>query len=236
MTLALAALFGLAACTVPDEPVEVFDPYETRNRKVHEFNVALDRAVVRPAATAYGEGVPRRVRGGVSNLADYLNTPRFILNDLAQGNVEDAGHNFARLVVNTIFGFGLLDPASDAGIERRDTGFGETLYVWGVPEGAYIVRPVLGPATERDAVGAVVDIVTNPVGYVLESGEWVPPAAGIGRGLNQRYEFRDTIDGLLDESADSYAASRSVYLQNRRFELGQEDAFAFDPYAEFGDE
>jgi len=231
----IGLVLGLAACSVPDGPVDVHDPYETRNRKVHEFNKGLDRAVVRPVARAYGTAVPQPVRGGVSNLADYLDTPKYILNDIAQGNVGDAAHNTFRFAFNTVFGLGVLDPATDAGLERRATGFGETLHVWGAPEGAYLETPVFGPSTERDAAGRIVDIVTNPVSYVLEDdAAYVPTVAGALSGLNARYEFGDTIDSILYESADSYAQSRSIYLQNRRFELGQEtDDFEFDPYEDF---
>lgn len=215
--------------------MDVHDPYETRNRKVHEFNKGLDRSVVRPVARAYGTAVPQPVRAGVANFADYLDTPKYILNDVAQGNGRDAVHNVFRFAFNTVFGFGVLDPATEAGLERRSTGFGETLYVWGVPEGAYLEAPVFGPSTERDTAGRIVDIVTNPVSYVLEDeAAAIPIVAGALTGLNARYEFGDTIDSVLYESADSYAQTRSIYLQNRRFELGQEtDDFDFDPYEDF---
>lgn len=231
-----AAILGLAACSVPDGPVDVHDPYETRNRKVHEFNKGLDRSVIRPVARAYGSAVPQPVRGGVSNLADYLDTPKFIVNDIAQGNIEDAFHNTFRFAMNTVFGLGVLDPATDAGLERRATGFGETLHVWGVPEGAYLEAPVFGPSTERDTAGRIVDIVANPLTYVLEDEVAAVPTVASGlSGLNARYEFGDTIDSVLYESADSYAQTRSIYLQNRRFELGQEveEDFEFDPYEDF---
>ena len=223
----------LAACSVPDAPVEVHDPYEKTNRRIHGFNKGLDTVVVRPTSTVYGTILPGPVRTGVSNFANYVDTPRFILNDLAQGNVEDAGHNFARFLLNTVFGLGVLDVASSAGVESRRTGFGETLYVWGVREGAFIELPVLGPSNERDAVGQVVDFISNPISGALDaSTEWVPPSANVMDRVGQRYEFRGTIDSLLYESADSYAQTRNLYLQNRRFELGQDDEFALDPYAD----
>ena len=235
--LAAALMLGLVACTTPDAPVEVFDPYEARNRSIHTFNVSLDRNVVRPVARAYGAVLPRPVRTGVSNLSDFLSTPGYMVNDLAQGNIEDAGHNATRLLMNAVFGFGLLDTAAAAGVERRPADFGETLFTWGVPEGAFIERPVLGPSTERDLAGGIVDIVTNPTAYALNrSVIWVSPGITAGDVLNWRYELGDTIDGVFYESADSYAQTRNTYLQNRRFELGQEDDFAFDPYEDFPDE
>lgn len=233
----LIASIGLAACSVPDEPVEIHDPYENTNRKIHAFNKGLDQVVVRPTSTAYGSLIPRPIRRGVSNFANYVDTPRFILNDLAQGNVDDAMHNLARFAMNTVFGLGVLDPASDAGVETRRTGFGETLHVWGTEEGAYIELPALGPSNERDAVGQIVDFVSNPITGALDaSNDWIPPSANIMDRLGQRYEFGSTIDSLLYDSADSYAQTRNLYLQNRRFELGQEDDFAFDPFEEFDDQ
>ena len=237
---ALAAMTSVAllgACSVPDEPVEVYDPYERTNRKIHAFNLGLDSVVVRPTSKAYGFLLPQPVRTGVSNLANYLDTPRFILNDIAQGNIDDAGHNFARFIVNTVFGLGVLDVASSAGVETRRTGFGETLYTWGVQEGAYVELPAFGPSNERDAVGQIVDFASNPVSIVATSVEWwMTTTANVMDRVGQRYEFGATIDSLLYETADSYAQSRNLYLQNRRYELGVEDDFALDPYADpYGD-
>ena len=227
----LLAAVLLSACSVPDQPVEIHDPYERTNRKIHAFNKGLDSVIVRPTSKVYGIALPKPVRRGVSNFANYVDTPRFILNDLAQGNIDDAGHNFARFVLNTVFGLGVLDMAGSIGVESRRTGFGETLYTWGVREGAYIELPAIGPSNERDAVGQVVDFISNPISGVIDaSDEWIPPTANVMDRVGQRYEFGATIDSLLYESEDSYAAARSLYLQNRRFELGQEDDFAFDPY------
>ncbi|MDU8943941.1 MlaA family lipoprotein [Ovoidimarina sediminis] len=224
---------ALSACSVPDEPVDIHDPYEATNRKIHKFNLGLDQAVVRPTSTAYGVIVPKPVRTGVSNFANYIDTPRFIANDLAQGNVRDAGHNFARFVMNTIFGLGVLDPASEAGLESRRTGFGETLHVWGAREGAYIELPVFGASNERDAVGTVVDFISNPISGTLNGdAELIPPSANVMDRLGARYEFRGTIDALLYESADSYAQTRNLYLQNRRFELGSDSGAEGDVFGD----
>lgn len=232
----LAALFTVAflgACSVPDEPVEVHDPYERTNRKIHAFNLGLDSAVVRPTSKVYGFVLPKPIRRGVSNLANYLDTPRFILNDIAQGNIDDAGHNFARFALNTVFGLGVLDVASSAGVETRRTGFGETLHSWGAREGAYVELPAFGPSNERDAVGQIVDFASNPISAVANSVDaWMTISANVMDRVGQRYEFGDTIDSLLYESADSYAQSRNLYLQNRRFELGVADDFALDPYVD----
>ncbi|MEL6799673.1 MAG: VacJ family lipoprotein [Pseudomonadota bacterium] len=229
----------LGACTTPDTPVEVFDPYEKTNRKVHNFNVGLDRALLRPTSTAYGVVVPRPVRTGVSNFANNIDTPRFMLNDLAQGNIVDAGHNFMRFLVNTTLGVGgIFDPATSFGLETRRTGFGETLHVWGTEEGAYIELPVFGPSNERDAIGTVVDFISNPLSATIDaSDDWIPPTANVMDRLGDRYDFADTIDSLFDDSEDSYISARILYIQNRRFELGGNGGNAeFDPFAEFDDD
>ena len=232
---AFMLLAAASACARTDAPTGINDPFEATNRRVHEFNKDLDTAVIRPVAIGYGQSVPRPVRGGIANLGDYLRTPRYIVNDIAQGNIGDAGHNFTRLALNTVFGFGILDPATDMGVEERPAGFGDTLAIWGVGEGAYVELPVLGPSTTRDAVGVVVDFFSNPVSPSLESSQRaIPPTLYAFEALDTRNELRTTIDGVLYESTDSYATSRDIYLQNRRFELGQTtDDLDFDPYAEF---
>jgi len=237
--ISVVALLFTAACTVPDEPVEIFDPYEKTNRKIHKFNVGVDKAVLKPTSTVYGTLFPAPVRRSVSNFANNIDTPRFVLNDIMQGNIVDAGHNTMRFLINSTLGLaGLFDPATHFGLETRRTGFGETLYVWGTEDGAYIELPLFGPSNERDGIGQVVDFVSNPIsGVIGESERWVPPTANVADRLGDRYEFADTIDGLLYESADSYAQARSLYIQNRRFELsGGEDDFAFDPYEDLFDE
>jgi len=126
--------------------------------------------------------------------------------------------------MNATMGFaGLGDPATAAGLPSQDTSFGETLAVWGFREGAYLELPVLGPSTERDAAGKVVDLFLNPLRYILPSPESVvPTVAKAADGLGKRGQFDSSISGVLYESADSYAQLRAVYLQNSRFDLGNE--------------
>jgi phospholipid-binding lipoprotein MlaA len=239
-TLALvAALLALSACGTPPVARGITDPNETANREVHEFNKGLDRTIVRPVANAYGAIVPDPVRRSVSNVASNLDLPGVVANNLLQGNVGDAGHNLFRFAVNTIVGVGgLFDPAASFGLDQRPTDFGETLHVWGAGEGNYVEAPVLGPTTERDLVGRIVDIGLNPVRLAVP-GEVRPSLTGldVASGLAARYRFRSTVDSLLYESADSYASARLLYLENRRFRLGQGTAGAeADPFADpFGE-
>lgn len=235
----LTVALGLVACSVPDAPTTVHDPYENTNRRVHDFNRSLDRGVVRPVSQGYDAAVPDPVQTGVSNLASNFSLPGKFVNAVLQGDVEGAGQNFFRFAVNTLVGFGgILDPATEFGIPEESADFGETLAVWGVPEGAYQELPLLGPSTERHTAGRVVDIFTNPLSYVLQPPEsYVPPTTSVGSRLGDRARFSNTIDSILYESADSYAQSRLIYLQNRRFELGTDaGADVTDPYEDPYDE
>jgi phospholipid-binding lipoprotein MlaA len=234
------ALLAASACSAPESPGQINDPYERFNRAVHESGKVTDRLLIRPASQVYGNTVPKPVRRSLSNAANNLNGPRTVANDLLQGNIEDAGHNLSRFLVNTTIGvFGLFDPASGSfGLENRETGFADTLAVWGVREGAYLELPLFGPSTERDAVGLAIDIATNPIGAVLNQGEDIAAATSVPSVLNSRFELTETIDSILYDSADSYAQLRLFYLESRRFALsGQTSAEnVYDPYENLYDE
>lgn len=228
---------GLSACSAPGPdhpPGEPWDPHEKRNRAVHEFNKKLDRSVVRPVSRGYSAFMPDDIETAVSRFSFNLSIPQAVVNNILQGNMRGATEDTYRFLVNTTIGLGgFFDPASELNMpEATDTDFGETLHVWGVREGAYVETPIFGPSTERDYAGRWVDLFTNPFRYVLESPEsYIPPSASVSATLTQRGRYGDTIDSILYDSADSYAQSRSLYLQNRRFELGGTEAEAYlDPY------
>jgi phospholipid-binding lipoprotein MlaA len=232
MGLPLVALVGCATAPVPQG---INDPLEPVNRGVHGINVALDRVIVGPGSDAYGTVIPKPVRSAVNNVAGTLDLPGDIANDILQANPEDAGINVLRLATNLTMGvLGLFDAATAIGLPQRPTDFGETLHVWG--EGAYVELPVFGPSTARDAVGLVVDTVANPVRLLADKPEAnAATAAGIFARLGDRYRYSDTVESILYDSADSYEQARLLYLQNRRFSLGQiadagtDDGFV-DPY------
>ncbi|MEQ8290858.1 MAG: VacJ family lipoprotein [Roseovarius sp.] len=235
--LACLLVAGLAACTArdPGHPQGApWDPYEERNRKVHQFNKGLDRSVLRPVSRGYSAFMPDDIETAVSRFSFNLSIPQAVVNNILQGNMRGATEDTYRFVVNTTIGLGgFFDPATELGMpEATDTDFGETLHVWGVPEGAYVETPVFGPSTERDYAGSWVDLFTNPFRYVLESPEsYIPPSARVSSTLSQRGRYGDSIDAILYDSADSYAQARSLYLQNRRFKLGGTSGEAYvDPY------
>lgn len=239
MSLSILVLI-VAACSGPTEPTGIHDPYERVNRISHGFNKGADRVFFRPVSQIYGNVVPEPARRSLSNAAANLDTPRSVVNGVLQGEGEDAIHNAFRFLLNTTLGvFGLFDPATSFGLESRQTGFGDTLAKWGVREGAYLETPLLGPSTQRDAVGRFVDILANPVSAVLsDDGDKIASATSFPSVLNSRFEFAETVDGILYDSADSYAQLRLFYLESRRFELsGQGSAEnAFAPYEDLYDE
>lgn len=236
---------ALGACTTgtPAGPGEFNDPYENTNRKIHSFNKSMDTGIYRPVSNAYGTVVPIAVRTGVNNVSETIDLPRRVVNSLLQGDVETGVHNTFRFLLNATLGVaGIFDPATSFGVEERDTDFGETLHVWGVGEGAYLAVPFFGPSNQRDLAGDVVDLVTNPLSYVLTPPQsYVGPGSTLGENADYRYTFQDTVDGILYDSADSYAQSRVIYLESRRFELGipsgggtgEAEDDIFDPYEDF---
>jgi phospholipid-binding lipoprotein MlaA len=242
LALAVGLLAGCAGAPGPDG---INDPWEASNRQVHAFNRGVDRALVGPAARGYGSVVPEPAKRAVGNVARTLDIPGDIANNILQFRLFAAAENTLRLATNLTFGVGgIFDISSEIGLNGRPTDFGETLHVWGVGEGPYVELPLSGPSTVRDTVGTVVDIGLNPVRLALPDRE--ANAATVLRlfsRLGDRDRFSETVDSILYDSADSYAQSRLLYLQNRRFQLGQggpaaaegaaDDGF-IDPYADDG--
>lgn len=241
--IALICATALSACAREPAPQGINDPNENVNRRVHAFNRAVDKSLFRPAANTYGAIVPQPIETGVSNFATNLDAPGDVVNDVLQGNPKDAFKNTSRFLVNTTLGIGgLFDPATELGIAAAPTDFGETLHVWGAKEGRYIEVPFTGPSTTRDFTGTLVDLAFNPLRLVLQPPEtyWMT-GAKVASTLGDRARYSATYDSILYDSADSYAQARLLYLQNRRFALGQtgtsadgsgDDANFEDPYAQ----
>lgn len=226
VVLCAALVTGLlsgCATPTPEQKAsgEIFDPYESTNRSVHAFNVGVDKVLLRPASKGYVTVVPASMVDSFNLFAENLAMPGMMVNSLLQGNLKQAGSATARFVLNSTVGFaGLADPASDFKVAKVTTDFGETLHVWGFGEGAYVELPLYGPSTTRDAVGIVIDLFTNPIDFAKTR-----PANNLGvyaeivHRMGNRGRYSDTVDAILYESADGYAQSRLMYLQNRRFEL-----------------
>jgi phospholipid-binding lipoprotein MlaA len=234
--LAIAGVIGLAACSPAPIAVGISDPHEEANRRVHEANLQLDQALFGDLAQGNEETAPGPARKGITNFASNLALPGLIVNKFLQGRFDDAAHNSVRFVINTVMGVGgLFDPASEGGIEERGTDFGETMHVWGIPEGDYVVLPFFGPSTERDTVGKVIDLFTNPLSYAIPKRfAAIPPAAKIVAQAGNRITYASTLNAVMYESADAYSAMRLYYLDSRRYQLsgGSATEALYDIYEE----
>jgi len=191
------------------------DPFESFNRGVFQFNDGMDRAIFKPAATIYQQVTPSLFRAGVGNFLGNLEDIWSSINSLLQFKPKAAALNFMRFNVNTVFGLGgILDVATEARIEREREDFGQTLAVWGVPSGPYLMLPLMGPSTLRDTFAMPVDMAADIVGNL----DHVPTRNSI-----KLIDLLDTRAGLLragealDEVAlDKYSFTRDAFLQRRR--------------------
>ncbi len=237
--IGVVVALSLAGCGAPDaarlQTGGIYDPGEKTNRGIHAFNLGVDRIFFRPASKSYSNLLPDPIENSFNAFAHNLSEPGDVVNSLLQGRFKNAAISLARFLMNSTIGFaGLGDPATEFGIPQVDTDFGETLYVWGVGEGSYVELPLLGPSNTRDAIGELVDFFTNPITLARQrSLQNAGTYANLLERLSNRGRFSDTVDSILYESADSYAQSRLIYTQNRRFDLsaGQGDTYA-DPYAD----
>lgn len=226
--LGLAALVvSLAGCaTGPDRR----DPFEPFNRKVMSFNEDVDELALKPVATVYKNNVPPLVRTGVSNFFGNLGDAWSAVNALLQLKPHHAAENWMRFSLNTVFGFGgVLDIASEAGIERHREDFGQTLGRWGMPPGPYLMLPLLGPSTLRDTAALPVDAQGDMVTH------FDPASAETALLVLRAVDVRASLlraSGVLDQVAlDKYTFFRDAHLQRRRSEV-----FDGNPPDEEGDE
>lgn len=195
-----------------------YDPFEPANRVVFKFNQIIDELFLKPAARLYIKVVPDRGRAAVSNVIENLKSPVYLVNDILQGETKRAQITISRFTTNTILGFGgMSDVAADLGADPHSEDFGQTLATYGVGKGPYLMLPFFGPSTIRDAIGQAVDTFFDPLGYALETEESLI-RSGI-EGLDKRARFLDVSEAMEKTSIDYYASIRSVFLQNREYEI-----------------
>lgn len=199
------------------------DPLEPFNRTVFKFNDELDRAVIKPVAVAYRDVTPQLIRRGVTNFFGNISDVWSLVNNVLQLHGTDATDSLFRVTVNTFWGLGgILDVASEMKIPRHSEDFGQTLGVWGVAPGPYLVLPVLGPSTVRDSVGTLVDVNGN----LVSRSKDVPlrNSLSVLGVVNLRANFLGAGDVLEEAALDKYSFSREIYLQRRRSLIGRDSA------------
>jgi phospholipid-binding lipoprotein MlaA len=223
----LAASLVTGCATVPEDPddraafEEANDPIEPANRRLFAFNQGVDRIIVRPLAEAYAV-VPERARRSVRNFLNNLRTPVIFANDVFQAEVSRAGVTLGRFAINSTIGVaGLFDVATRMGLEFHDEDFGQTLAVWGIPEGPYIVLPIFGPSNPRDTIGMIADTFLDPLTYVASNNdvEYGLAIRSVVDGVDRRSTVLEALDEIERTSLDFYATIRSLYRQRRANEV-----------------
>lgn len=207
----------LAGCASSNVPVTV-DPYENTNRKVFAFNEAVDEYVAEPMANTYKWVTPDWVQTGISNFFRNLQNINVIFNDLLQAKFAQGAQDTGRFLINTTVGMaGLIDAANDAGLFQNEEDFEQTLAVWGLPQGPYLVVPFLGPITARGIPGAVVDTAANPISYVgvpLLTNYIGVPIQALSL-VNRRANAEGALKFIDEAALDPYVFTRESFLQWR---------------------
>ncbi len=232
LLIVVVAGFFVAGCATPPdlrdpeavaEFNELNDPLEPTNRAVFALNRGFDKTILKPAATAYRDFLPRYLQDVIHNFLGNLRSPVVFINDLLQGEVHRAMVTFVRFMVNSTIGAGgIIDMATDMGVEGHTEDFGQTLAVWGVGDGPYIMLPLFGPSNPRDTIGIVVDFLVDPINLWAGNTDrdHVPLIRTAVQAVDRRAGSLDLIDELEKSSLDFYAAIRSLYRQRRTVEIG----------------
>lgn len=225
MALCIVGMFGCSAQSdLPGPPRTTwgshtidYDPWEPFNQRTFSFNFdVLDRYALKPVAQLWSRVLPEEVRHGLANAFDNLGMPRRFVNKVLQGRLPGAGEELARFVLNTTVGVaGFFDVSSRLGLQESDADTGQTLGVYGIQPGPYLVLPILQPLTVRDAIGYAADSFMDPLSYFV-----TPVLANVGRSaaytINERANHMSEYDDVEDTSLDLYAAVRNGYLQRRQ--------------------
>ena len=220
LLVATAALVGCASIPAGVEP-SPHDPWESFNRSVFEFNEGLDAYLLKPVVAGYRFILPEFVRQGIYNFFSNYNDIYTALFNLLQGRLDYAFNDLMRVAVNTTMGLGgLLDLATPGGLEKHKEDWGQTLGVWGVPAGPYVVLPFFGPSNVRDAFGTVADLESDYLFRFLPDVAVRNSVTGL-RVVNARntyYEAGDLLDGA---AIDKYSFMRDAYIQRREYQINE---------------
>ena len=236
--LAALLLFGGCATVAPkddDEPLpgQVADPWEPFNRSIFAFNQELDAGLIYPLTSAYVGLVPSLVRQGVTNFFNNAEDLWSAVNNLLQGKIEQSIAMSFRFAWNTVFGWaGVLDLATELGIERTPEDFGQTLAVWGMPPGNFLMLPFFGPSTVRDALGLPLDIAASPA-YGINQGSF-RPVTTVVQILDTRSQLLGASQLLDTIALDKYSFVRDAFLERRLrliFDGNPPEAYQLQPPA-----
>ncbi|PNS08786.1 MlaA family lipoprotein [Solilutibacter silvestris] len=215
------ALYGDAGGTAAQGSSQAWDPWEPFNRKMHAINNAVDHAMIHPVAVVYSHVMPRPIRTGVSNFFRNLGGPSNTVNAVLQGRPSQAGGSLFRFLVNSTFGIGgLFDVATAMHIPDKSGDLGQTFATWGWKKSRYLVLPVFGPRTVRDAVGMVGDMQLTPLRNTRSvAGQVALQTVSV---INIRAQLLST-DALREGAIDDYRLFRDAWWQRRNYQLWNED-------------
>ena len=226
---------GLSACTsIPPDARTESDPWEPLNRSLFSMNEAIDKVSTKPLAKGYRKIMPGPIRKGISNFFNNLSAPRSAINNFLQGKPGRGFSETGRFVINSVVGVGgIFDVATRTGIEEYPEDFGQTAAVWRIPDGPYVMLPILGPRTLRDAILTPLDVVVDPL-YQYNNSSVRDKLYGL-RLIHLRYLLLSA-EKFLEDSKDRYVTIRESYLQNREYEVYDgdppEDDDFFDEFLE----
>jgi len=218
LVLLACAVMMLSGCASTQYVADERDPWQGFNRSMYGFNDGLDRALLKPAAKGYKAIAPDFVETGVSNFFDNLDEISIAVNNLLQGKVSNSFSDVGRFAINSTIGIlGFFDVASRMGLTKHDEDFGQTLGVWGMDTGPYIMWPIFGPSTLRDSPSLVVDrVLLNPLFYVeIKTGERI--ALFALNAVSVRAELLSLEETVEEISTDKYTFIREAYLDRRDF-------------------
>jgi len=243
LTVVSALMLGGCAASNTEQQVATYeeefnDPLENVNRKIFDFNQFVDRNAIVPVAKAYRAALPDPVRDSLRDFLNNLREPLVFVNDTLQGQFKRAGETMGRFVINSTIGMGgVVDVAGRWGVPYHEEDLGLTLGAWGVPEGPFLVVPILGPSTPRDLGGQVAEGFGDPWNRLVTGSPWnlywIPFVRGGLSGIDTRSRYIETLADIERTSLDYYATIRSLYRQRRAALIRHEQEENLPPKAGF---
>lgn len=229
--MACLLLGGCVAQPVNELSPSAIDPYEGFNRSMYSFNDDFDNYFTEPVVGVYKFITPNLVQTGVANFFANLNNVGVVFNDILQGKAQQGAEDFGRFLINSTVGvLGIFDVAVAIGLAQNQEDFDQTLAVWGVPSGAYLVMPFFGPTTFRGFPSAVLDVATNPISYAGL------PAVQVASLINIMANSSGSLQLIDDSALDAYIFTRESYLQWRNYLATDSDIGEnYDSLADYAD-